>query len=138
MGKKDFFKSTEGKGKGKWGLRVSKTNSDTGWLKEEIEVAVDAYCDMLRMERQGIKYNKAGIIRILRDGLNSDTPGPLARRSKGSVEMRMMNISSVLERHSINYVTGYKPMSNVGINITALIKARLIENGIIREASGKP
>lgn len=64
---------------------------DTGsdWSDLELQAAVDAYLSMLQREQSGLKVNKAHENRVLREG-------PLASRTKGSVEFRMQNISTVL------------------------------------------
>lgn len=69
--------------------------------------AVRAYLEMLRLELNGVKFNKAQINRQLRDG-------PLAKRSEGSVEFRMRNISAALYELKMPYFTGYLPAPNIG------------------------
>jgi hypothetical protein len=90
------------------------------WSGAEIQEAVDAYLRMLHSELAGHKYNKAAVNRELREGVLRD-------RSRGSIEMRMCNISAVLDRRGLTYISGYKPRSNVGSKVTAMIEASLLK-----------
>ena len=59
------------------------------WTQDEIEASVRAYMGMLQQEIAGKPYNKAATNRALREA-------ELSGRSRGSIEMRMCNISTVL------------------------------------------
>ena len=59
------------------------------------------------MAESNLSINKAAERRKL-------VSGPLARRSQGSIEFRMQNISSVLDELGIPWLTGYKPLNHVG------------------------
>ena len=83
------------------------TESKALWSDEELTSAVRAYLEMLRLELNGVKFNKAQINRQLRDG-------PLTKRSDASVEYRMRNISAALYELKMPYVTGYLPAPNIG------------------------
>ena len=93
-----------------------KKNSD--WSDDEIEAAVDAYLKMLVREPSGQKFIKAEENRVLREG-------PLAGRTKGSVEFRMQNISTVLVEMDRKRIEGYKPAKNVGANVARSIHKAL-------------
>ena len=80
------------------------------WTSEELEAAVRAYNRMRDFEKSGKKYIKAEIIRDL-------IAGPLKNRSKGSIEKRFQNISSVYQHRGETWVLGYKPLSHVGSNV---------------------
>lgn len=80
---------------------------DNKWSDVELEAAVRGYVKMLSAEKNGRPYNKAEINKQLRSG-------PLAARSKGSVEYRMQNISAVLDELGLPWIQGYKPAKNVG------------------------
>ena len=97
-------------------MEIDKTNSD--WSDSEIQAAVDAYLGMLHREQSGLKINKAYENRVLREG-------PLAGRTKGSVEFRMQNISTVLVELNRDRITGYKPAKNVGANVMRSIRDAL-------------
>jgi hypothetical protein len=58
------------------------------------------------VEKNGRPFNKALENRLLREG-------PVAGRAKGSIELRVQNISTVLVRMGLNRIEGYKPAKNV-------------------------
>ena len=93
---------------------VSFPMADSEWSQQEIDASVEAYLVMLIKELKRENYNKAATNRELREG-------PLSERSKGSLEMRMCNISAVLSSQKRPYIDGYKPRSNVGTQVTAMI-----------------
>ena len=80
------------------------------WTNGEIDAALSAYLQMLRAEVAGKPFNKAETNRSLRNGA-------LAKRSRGSVEYRMANISAVLKNLNRRWIKGYKPAVNVGSNV---------------------
>ncbi len=73
---------------------------------------------MLAREQAGQSINKAHENRVLREGL-------LAGRTKGSVEFRMQNISTVLVELGRRRIEGYKPAKNVGANVAISIRKAL-------------
>ena len=97
-------------------MDTGKSNSD--WSDVEIQAAVEAYLSMLSREQSGQKVNKAHENRVLREGA-------LAGRSKGSVEFRMQNISTVLVELGRDRIEGYKPAKNVGANVERSIREAL-------------
>lgn len=97
-------------------MDIGKSNSD--WSDLEIQAAVDAYLSMLTREQSGQKVNKAHENRVLREGA-------LAGRTKGSVEFRMQNISTVLVQMDHDRIEGYKPAKNVGANVERSIRKAL-------------
>ncbi|WP_223519494.1 HNH endonuclease [Pseudomonas sp. GL-B-19] len=103
-------------------MDTKKSNSD--WSDAEIQAAVDAYLNMLSREQAGQKFVKTEENRILREG-------PLAGRTKGSVEFRMQNISTVLVELSRNRIEGYKPAKNVGANVARSIRRALDASSIL-------
>jgi len=92
------------------------------WTQLEISASVEAYLKMLQEEVSGRQYNKAQVNRELREGI-------LNRRSRGSVEMRMCNISTVLRDAGKRIIDGYKPRENVGTNVYLRIQHALIQCG---------
>jgi hypothetical protein len=74
------------------------------WSESEVEVTVEDYFNMLRLELTGHKYNKTEHRRALMESLNN--------RSNASVELKHQNISAVLIEMGIPYIDGYKPRSN--------------------------
>jgi len=97
-------------------MDTEKSNSD--WSDVEIQAAVDAYLSMLSREQSGQKVVKTEENRILREGA-------LAGRTKGSVEFRMQNISTVLVELGRDRIAGYKPAKNVGANVARSIREAL-------------
>jgi 5-methylcytosine-specific restriction protein A len=73
---------------------------------------------MLSREQSGQKVVKTEENRILREGA-------LAGRTKGSVEFRMQNISTVLVELGRARIAGYKPAKNVGANVARSIREAL-------------
>lgn len=78
------------------------------WSEDELRAAVEAYLDMLRLENSGAAFSKAEYNRRLR-------AGPLSKRTEGSVEYRMQNISAVLAGMGRAGIEGYKAAANVGL-----------------------
>lgn len=74
------------------------------WTREEVELIVSEYFDMLLKEQSGIAFNKSEIRRRLQPLLKS--------RSEGSIEFKNRNISAVLARIGQPYVRGYVPAYN--------------------------
>ncbi|MGE8096359.1 HNH endonuclease [Pseudomonas fluorescens] len=103
-------------------MDTGKKNSD--WSDLEIKAAVDAYLKMLALEQSGQKFNKAQENRLLRQGV-------LSERTEGSVEFRMLNISTVLLRMGRERIKGYKPAPHVGSNVESSIRAALAERSIL-------
>ncbi|RLU10185.1 HNH endonuclease [Pseudomonas prosekii] len=102
-------------------MSVKKKESD--WSVSEIKAAVDAYLKMLALEKKGQKFVKTVVNLALREAA-------LPTRTKGSVEFRMQNISTVLMKMDREFIKGYKPARNVGSNVEQAIRAVLTEKGI--------
>lgn len=74
------------------------------WTREEVELIVSEYFEMLSKEQSGISFNKAEVRRRIR---------PLLRnRSEGSIEFKNRNISAVLAKIGQPYIRGYVPAYN--------------------------
>ena len=109
--------------------------ASSAWSEAEFFAAVRAYLEMLIMEQSGESYSKKEVNRYLRNG-------ELSARSKGSIEFRMCNISAVVDGLSLPYISGYKPMGNVGPRGTkmikdALTKLKTLTDQIREEPSGR-
>ncbi len=74
------------------------------WSRQEVEVTVRDYLDMLALELQDKSYNKAARNRALRARLDG--------RTHGAVERKHQNISAVLIELGFPYINGYKPLFN--------------------------
>lgn len=97
--------------------------SASSWSNEELMSAVQAYLLMLRLELKGEPYSKAEANRQLRDG-------PLAGRTKASVEFRMQNISAALYELKMPYIAGYLPARNIGSSVKEKMVELLRQNDI--------
>lgn len=93
---------------------------DELWSTEELRAAVSAYVHLLVMQSEGRLANKSEINRQL-------VLGALKRRTKASVEYRMQNISTLVERLGLESVKGYLPAKQVGTNVAATIQKLLLE-----------
>ncbi|KKX58354.1 HNH endonuclease signature motif containing protein [Pseudomonas putida] len=102
---------------------MSEKIKDGDWSVSEIKAAVDAYLKMLALELSGQKFVKTKVNLALRETA-------LPTRTKGSVEFRMQNISTVLMKMDREFIKGYKPAKNVGSNVEQLIQAALTERGV--------
>jgi 5-methylcytosine-specific restriction protein A len=80
------------------------------WSDAELTSAVQAYLGMLYAELAGKTYSKSEVNRQLRNG-------PLAGRTKGSIEFRMQNISAALYELRMPRIAGYLPARNVGSTV---------------------
>jgi 5-methylcytosine-specific restriction protein A len=78
--------------------------STSDWSRDEVQLIVEDYFDMLRSELSGTAYNKAEHRRRLMPKLDG--------RSNGSVEFKHCNISAVLSEANQPFIDGYKPRPN--------------------------
>lgn len=101
------------------------------WSDAELEATVQAYLEMLRLQRVGQSFVKAHYNRILREGA-------LAGRSKGSVEFRMQNISAVLNQLCLKWIDGYPPRGNVGTSTREKILGYLDADGLLDSQTYAP
>jgi len=74
------------------------------WTREEVELIVSEYFEMLSKEQSGISFNKSEVRRRLLPLLK--------KRSDGSIEFKNRNISAVLARIGQPYIRGYVPAYN--------------------------
>lgn len=90
--------------------KIGRRREERAWTDEELRAILAVYLDMLELELRGKPYSKSRfrehlLVSSLRD------------RSKKSYEMRMMNVSWVLQRFDCPHIRGYKPLSNVGRSV---------------------
>jgi len=85
------------------------------WVDAELAAAIELYDQMHKLTMMGATFNKARMIREARcfNGAHQ----PLIGRSKGSIEMKLMNISAACEafdRPDLSMAEhGYRPMKNM-------------------------
>ncbi len=75
----------------------------TDWAEHEVDLIVADYFDMLRMEIASEPYVKAHRNAALQR---------LIGRSRGSIEFKHQNISAVLIKLGMPWISGYKPLMN--------------------------
>lgn len=102
---------------------TSSTADSNAWSDAELAATVKAYLKMLHAELNGVSYNKAAVNRELR-------AGPLASRTKASIEFRMQNISAALYELKMPYIAGYFPARNIGTAVKEKMVAMLSVEGI--------
>jgi hypothetical protein len=90
------------------------------WTHTEQQEVIELYDQMHRFATGGVEYNKAAMIRHARG--ESELPdgtkfAGLKDRSKGSIEMKLMNITAAceaLDRPDLSMAEfGYRPMVNM-------------------------
>ncbi len=74
------------------------------WTREEVEIIVAEYFEMLQKEQAGIPYSKTETRQRILPFLKN--------RSNGSVEFKNRNVSAVLARMGQPYIRGYLPAYN--------------------------
>lgn len=85
------------------------------WSNDELRACVLVYIEMLNKEQQGLTVNKS----LIREQTLKNF---LSSRKSSAYDMRMANITAVLEELNLPTLLGYKAMKNVGENV----KNRLI------------
>ena len=93
----------------------------THWSTDEIEIIVEVYLDMLRLERKGRYFNKAERNRMLQEKLS---------RSKGSIEYKHQNISAVMAMLGLPFIWGYKPALNYQNRLFEVIEDKLKQDNL--------
>jgi len=84
------------------------------WSQNEIEELVLVYLSILEKDENGEVFDKDEIIFRFRQGL-------LQHRSQHSIEKRMCNISSVLNKNQTNYFAEYEPIGDPDSTIILMI-----------------
>lgn len=75
----------------------------TPWSEAEVSAVVDSYFRMLASERAGVSYSKVENRRRLMTTV---------RRSEGSIERKLQNVSAVLDLLGVQWFNGYKPLAH--------------------------
>jgi hypothetical protein len=90
----------------------------SGWSDDELRASIEAYARMLRAEKQGSPLTKRDVVNELMK---------VTGRTKGSIEMRLQNISAVLDHHGVTWIEGYKPLSHYPDRLATLIETKYSE-----------
>jgi hypothetical protein len=88
----------------------------TPWTESEVSAVVDSYFWMLATERAGVPYSKAENRRRLM---------ATVRRSEGSIERKLQNISAVLDVLGAQWINGYKPLAHYQDALVAAVERSL-------------
>lgn len=97
------------------------------WSREEVEVIVADYFDMLTFQLAGQHYNKTEHRRRLQKLLNN--------RPEGSIERKHQNISAILIELHCPWITGYKPLGNYQKLLADVIEDRLKQSSSFDQAA---
>lgn len=94
------------------------------WSDQELEICVLQYWKACKNGGQRSPVDRSAFIKgALRAGLKS--------RGEGSVQRRMCNLSAIMELHGQPHVIGWKPLPNVGANMTPKIEAMMKARDLI-------
>lgn len=94
--------------------QAPKVTTRKAWTDDDIHACIGLYNAFLFLQRKEEPYQKATHVRSLAAELE---------RTKGSIEMKLMNISGVRHALGLDYVTGYKPLPNCQKRLVELVKA---------------
>lgn len=97
------------------------------WTRAEIEATVLIYFKMLRMQELGQAFNKAAFNRQLLQELPA--------RTRGSIEWKHQNISSVLHGLGAQAISGYKPRNNFQWLLAEVVAEMLVADKALDEAT---
>ena len=86
------------------------------WTPAELRAITSDYFAMLTKELAGEKFSKTE---------HRNTLQNVVSRSNGSIERKHQNISAVLHRLGIEWITGYKPLGNYQDALVDVIEAQL-------------
>ena len=98
----------------------------TIWSREEVEAVVSQYLEMLALELSGHAYVKAAFNRILQSATG---------RTRPSIELKLQNISAVLQKLGLPWIRGYKPRYNFQGLLLETIEHRM-DNGQLQLVPG--
>jgi hypothetical protein len=94
------------------------------WSDDELEICVLQYWKACKNGGQNHEIDRSAFIKgALRAGLKA--------RGEGSVQRRMCNLSAIMEMHGKPYVIGWKPLPNVGANMTPKIEKMMAARSLI-------
>ncbi len=96
------------------------------WTAYEIDAAVAAYEELLRLQIRGARYSKTDAVRRLHELIPA--------RNVGSIERKFQNISAVLSEAGIDWIDGYKPLPHYQYALRQAVLQRLGPGHRIAEA----
>jgi hypothetical protein len=86
------------------------------WSDAELTAAITAYRHLLEAEDRGQPITKREVVESLMKSTG---------RTKGSVEMRLQNISAILEERGSPWIDGYKPLRHYTARLKELVERHL-------------
>ncbi len=101
------------------------------WTDSEIDAAITLYLSMAVLAFNRMDYNKAAMIREVTGRIDKHhvCNAPLMLRSKGSVEMKLMNICAAVEalgRKDLSMAEhGFRPLVNIQKKLKDAVAARI-------------
>ncbi len=106
------------------------------WSESENLAVLALYFAMLVKAKAGDKYVKAQMIRDAQNheqaAMDCDWTGELDTRSRGSIEMKLMNVTAALEnmgRHDLSMgKRGYVPRQNMQKDLPRILVQYLIDH----------
>lgn len=101
-------------------VRRLASNTHEGWRRDEVELIVADYLDMLSCELAAQPYNKAAHNRQLQQRLPD--------RNRNSIEFKHANISAVMLELGYPYIRGYQPLGNFQRSVLVDVVQRLVGN----------
>lgn len=90
------------------------------WSDDDLRASIEAYARMLGAEARGAPLRKSDVVSELMQ---------ITGRTKGSIEMRLQNISAVLNERGLDWIEGYKPLRHYPERLKDLIGAEYPEVG---------
>ncbi|WP_443082896.1 DUF3883 domain-containing protein [Variovorax sp. HW608] len=100
------------------GFEVVRIGED--WSADEVQATVASYFEMLRLEAAQQNYTKTEFNAQLRQQLRG--------RSKGSVELKLQNISAVLHGLELPFIAGYKPRANAQLLLRQAVQRFVLDH----------
>lgn len=97
------------------------------WTRQEVELIVAAYLQMLTLELTGQAFNKAEHRRKLQQLLNN--------RSEGSIEFKHCNTSAAMIELEFPCVSGYQPRFNYQALLAEVLLAQIKRKPIVDSAA---
>jgi hypothetical protein len=91
------------------------------WTPRENRILVRAYFWLLAEERRRLVPKKVELLRKL--------AAQLPRRSRGSIEFKLENVSAVLNEMGYSWIEGYKPAANYQVPLRAVVLLALAKRG---------
>jgi len=84
------------------------------WSDSDVIELLDLYTFFYRCQTTSVPYTKAAAVRAIAAN---------QQRSKGSIECKLMNVSAVRQIMGLDWVQGYKPLSNVNKALIDQVKS---------------